>query len=79
MIEDTTILFNGKHHSTRLHEHGETGYIEGTEEFLNALKDSSTTLTFYKNGKEYETIVGITWGPIQEYGSTYILHLEWEI
>lgn len=87
MIENATVIVNGEHVPTRLHEHGqqppdwlESGYMEGTEANLTALKEKGgTTLEFYKDGQLYEVLEGVVWGLIDcMYDDHYIMHLDWD-
>lgn len=85
MIENATIYVDGKPYPTRIHEHGEeggvqTGYLEGTNAVLTALKKASPArLPIYVNGVLEETYVGVKWGDVCDCTDDHeIIHLDWE-
>lgn len=93
MLEQVTVLIDGQHYPTRLHEHGpqpsyqwqpsnqwlESGYMEGRESTLKALKEAGGDLTFYRDGVPDTTLTGVVWGEIVNmYDDHFILHLDWK-
>jgi hypothetical protein len=94
MIENATIYVWGKPFLTRLHEHGKepvrdedlynrdnwlyTGYMEGKEETLKALKTSGLTSLEFHREDEIIVLSGIVWGAVDNmYDDHFILHLDW--
>lgn len=94
MIENATVIINGREIKTRLHEHGkqpayefqprdewlESGYFDGTPEDMQAIKDASPPeLAIYQNGVLVSSLSGIQWGNAEEiYEGKSILHLDWK-
>lgn len=87
--------FLGNSFKTRLHEHGKepwgkedlfardkwvyTGYMEGTEAVLTALKNSGTVEMELKTDDETVVLSGIIWGEVVNmYDEHFILHMGWK-
>ena len=95
MIENATVHVNEVVYKTRLHEHGQepltdsalykrsewrfTGYMEGKESWLKALKDKGDRiLKFWVDGKLESTKIGVHYGEIVNmYDDHWIMHLDW--
>ena len=93
MIENVTVQLNGEHFPTRLHEHGtqpayqwqpekdwlESGYMEGKESTLKALKEAGGDICFYRDGVLHASLENVVWGEIVNmYDDHFILHLDWK-
>ena len=94
MIENATVHVNEIIFPTRLHEHGKeplehpwqprrewryTGYMEGKENTLKALKENGDkSLKFWVDGKLDSTKLDVRYGEIVNmYDDHWIMHLDW--
>lgn len=78
MINDAKVNAGGRTIRTRLHDHGNDGYLDGLPEDMQTIKaESPEQLVFHHHGVR-TVLKGIVWGEASEsYPGHWILYLTW--